>query len=367
MTALTPQARALKRTLTCMSLEIRRVPKDEHRPEPRFVSYDMVRDACGELLTRKKVILMSQGCSVPTCTMCPFTNENNHGLGVTTDLRGQVDTVLRRAPDEPDYDVIALYNDGSFFAPREVPLEVQLSVASRVAESGVRRLVVESLPQFVTERALTPFVEKLGSTELEIGIGLQSADDLVREVLVNTSFNRTVFERAVEVMRRLGAHPKVYLMLKPPFLTEGEAIMDVLGSTEYLSALGVGGVTLCPTRVARHTVAWRLWEAGLYTPPNLWTVVDTVRRAHERCNVRVACINLRGSDFSSVFPDSCPRCADGIVDALMSYSETGDPGLLPRACTCRPAGGPTPVDHDVILSRAATAMRQLSEVSSRPT
>lgn len=347
----------LRKSLLALSLQLRQTA-DVVRPEvPRFVSYDQLRRLDGSVVGRKKVILMSGGCSVPTCTMCPFTNENNYGLERTPDaLLKQVRAVLMRTDNEPPYSTLALYNDGSLFAPREIPADVQLAIAELVAAAGVRHLVVESLPQFITDKSLRPFVKRLGAVTLEIGVGLQSSDDLVRETLVNTRITRPVFERAMVVMRELGVVPKIYLMIKPPFLTDGEAITDVVQSVAYLRELGVDGITLCPTRVSRHTVAWQLYERGQYQPPNLWTVVEAVRRAHESVAVRVACINLRGTDFESVYPASCPDCADGIVDALVRYSETGDLSDLPVSCGCRPAIAAVPLDHRLIVDRALQAL-----------
>lgn len=347
----------LRKLLSTQSVRLRQGPHVDKPDVPRFVSYDQLRRPDGTVVGRKKVILMSGGCSVPTCTMCPFTNENNYGLGRdSAALLEQVDAVLSRGADEPAYSTLALYNDGSFFAPREVPFDIQLAIAERVARVGVTHLVVESLPQFITAEALGPFVERLGSVKLEIGVGLQSSDDLVRETLVNTRITKSVFERAVDVMRNHGAAPKIYLMIKPPFLTDGEAITDVTQSVAYVRDLGVAGVTLCPTRVSRNTVAWQLYERGQYRPPNLWTVVEAVRRAHEITAVRVACINLRGTDFESVFPDSCPRCADAVVDALVLFSETGDPADLPAVCSCQPAIVTAPLEHSVIIERALLAL-----------
>lgn len=343
----------LRRALTDLAATLRTSSSEQRPPTPRFVDYDTLRRADGTVVGRKKVILMSGGCSVPTCTMCPFTNENNFGHGRDDpSLLDQVENVLTRSPEEPGYDLLALYNDGSFFASAEVPHDVQLAVAELVASSGVGRLVVESLPQFVRPATLAPFVRALGPVELQVGIGLQSADDFVRETLVNTRVTRRSFERALATMAGLGVHPKVYLMIKPPFLTDEEAVTDVVQSVEYLRSLGVDGVTLCPTRVSRNTVAWWLHENGYYQPPNLWTVADVVRRAHETVAVRVACINLRGSDFESIFPESCPACADDIVDGLVRYSETGDLDELPESCTCRPMIEPAPVDQRTIIARS---------------
>ena len=54
------------------------------------------------------------------------------------------------------------------------------------------------------------------------------------------------------------------------------------------------------------TVAWELWEARQYTPPNLWTVVEAVRRVHQRARRAGGRANL-DTDFESVFPDACPN------------------------------------------------------------
>ncbi|MEU0383207.1 hypothetical protein [Streptomyces chartreusis] len=343
----------LRRSLSALSMRLRRTPQEQRADEPRFVSYDMLRERDGSTVRRKKVIVMSGGCSVPTCTMCPFTNENNYGL--ETDPRSlleQVASVLRRTDDEPDYDVLSLYNDGSFFAPREVPRDVQLAIAESVSRAGVRRLIVESLPQFITPAVLAPFVEALGDVRLEIGIGLQSADDLVRETLVNTRISRTAFERAVAAMGEFGVVPKIYLMVKPPFLRDDEAVTDVVDSVRYVRSLGVEGVTLCPTRVSRNTVAWQLWQAGSYRPPNLWTIVETVRRVHPLTPVRIAGVNLRGEDFESVVSDSCPECADRVVHGLFAYSDSGELADLPGGCACWQGFEPAELDHAAITARA---------------
>jgi radical SAM enzyme (TIGR01210 family) len=157
-----------------LSLRLRTSGTHAKPAKPRFVDFDAIRLPTGEVVGRKKVIIMSGGCSVPTCTMCPFTNENNYGIegGASREsLLEQVRWTLARTEDEPAYEVLCLYNDGSFFAPREIPRDVQVEIARLVAAAGVRRLVVESLPQFVTEPVLRSFTAALGEVRLEVGIG----------------------------------------------------------------------------------------------------------------------------------------------------------------------------------------------------
>ena len=255
--------RELKRDITRLVLSARHNGNPSRPPQPRFVAYDSVIRPGGQLVARKKVILMTKGCSVPTCTMCPFTNENLYGQPDPVDLMSQVRSTVARTENEPPYTLLALYNDGNFFAQREVPSQVQLAIADLVAESGVDELVVESLPQFITHAQVEPFIRRLGRVRLEVGIGLQSAHPFVREVCVNTSFTNAQFESGVTVLQSLAANVKTYLMIKPPFLNDGEAIQDTVDSLRYLHGLGLGTATLCPTRVARNTLAHDLFLHAL--------------------------------------------------------------------------------------------------------
>lgn len=357
--------RLVRKAITGWAISVRSTQASKHVDKPRFVSYDRIRLPSGEILGRKKVILMTGGCSVPTCTMCPFTNENDYGhKDHHHDLVTQVRDALVRTGEEPDYELLSLYNDGSFFATNEIPENVQIEIARLVGQAGVRRLVVESLPQFITIDRLRPFVQELGDVALEVGIGFQSSNELIREVLVNTRVSRRQFQSALQVLQDVGAEPKIYLMIKPPFVSEEEALTDVIQSVAYIKERGIHGVTLCPTRVSKNTVAWELYKGGDYAPPNLWTVLEAVKLANRDAEVRVACINLRGSDFESVFPDSCPNCADAIVDGLLDFSETGDTGALDIHCDCRPPLVSVPLDDNVLLGRAVATLKKHQRLSS---
>jgi hypothetical protein len=64
----------LRRSIGDLALRLRTSRLQERPAEPRFVDYDSIRLPDGELLGRKKVIIMSGGCSVPTCTMRVIQN-----------------------------------------------------------------------------------------------------------------------------------------------------------------------------------------------------------------------------------------------------------------------------------------------------
>ncbi|MER7000943.1 hypothetical protein [Streptomyces sp. NPDC000410] len=146
--------------------------------------------------------------------------------------------------------------------PHDRPVDDVRRVAALPGEAlrhvPVRHCKGPALKLVLLEPVLAPFVQALDGVRLEMGIGLQSADMLVRSTLVNARISWRSFERALAVMSAVGIDPKVYLMFEPPFLTDGEAVTDVVESVDYLTGLGVLGVTLCPTRVCTPSVTEKL-------------------------------------------------------------------------------------------------------------
>lgn len=354
----------LRRQLTRRVIALRRKAiKTELPYTPRYV-VDQVVQPDDRRLQRLKVILMSNGCSIPTCTMCSFTNENNYGLrNVVADtmMVEQVRDVLKKNGPVTDCNAVSLYNDGSFFAPREIKDKDRVLIAGLVAEAGVSLLTVESLPQFVTEDRLLPILDALGDVEFEVGIGLQSVHPQVRKYCVNTSFDNSEYERAVNLLKQHNVRVKTYIMLKPAFLTENEAIADALQSIEYCKSLGFPYVTLCPTSVSPNTLVWDLMKAGKYDPLNLWSIVDTAIRAPQDITLRIVGINLRGADIVSTFPDSCYKCSDS-VRVLIGQFSLGKYDLreLDR-CACSPSPDipANTIDTNKLMDRIQSTLSQL--------
>src|SRR5687767_14125806 len=124
-TSLMREDRELKKEVSILVMSTRKAGTSDRESQPRFVSYDSVVRPDGSVAVRKKVILMTRGCSVPTCTMCPFTNENLYKTRTPVGLMEQVRSVLTRTEDEPRYTVMALYNDGNFFADAEISTDLR--------------------------------------------------------------------------------------------------------------------------------------------------------------------------------------------------------------------------------------------------
>lgn len=294
----------------------------------------------GKTYKRKKIILAARGCTAATCTMCPIPNEAYYGLNLDftpEDFLRQFHSAFATEPID-SYQLISVYNSGNWFANKEIPSAARQCIYQAIARSRCEGIMVESLPQFITPQAIAEAKEHLGDKRLIVGMGLQSADDFIRNVCINTTCTKEQFERASRLLWENGYTAKAYLMIKPAFLTEREAVTETVQSIQYVAALGYEDVSVCPTRIAPYTVIAELAKRGMYTSPSLWTTIDVINEvgSESPAQARVACLDVDGKDSDTVYPRNCPLCTPVILEALRTFNTTRDLSTLNSLdCSCR--------------------------------
>ena len=122
---------------------------------------------------------------------------------------------------------------------------------------------------------------------LYVAIGLETTNDDIREKSIDKGFTFEDFNRAVRAARNTGTGIKTYLLMKPLFLTEKEAMADMKQSLADLS--GVADiVSMNTSSVQRGTDMERFWKQGAYRPPYLWSVAEVLATGSDGCVVRSA-------------------------------------------------------------------------------
>lgn len=333
-------SRHLRHSLSKIALGIRRNRIQIGMLDKPFSAIDYEFYEGGKTYKRKKIILAARGCTAATCTMCPIPNEAYYNLNLNftpNDFLRQFHSSFETEPID-SYQLISVYNSGNWFANKEIPPEARQSIYHAVAHSCCEGIMVESLPQFITPQAIAEAKEHLGDKRLIVGIGLQSADDFIRNVCINTTCTKEQFEQASHLLWENGYTAKAYLMIKPPFLTESEAVAETVQSIQYVSSIGYEDVSVCPTRIAPYTIIAELARRGMYTPPSLWTTIDILDevRSDSLARARVACLDVDGKDEDTVYPHNCPLCTHAILGALKTFNMTRDFSIINSLdCSCR--------------------------------
>jgi len=315
---------------------------DPHEPTRVWLDEDNTPSGVVDSLT---IILNTGGCRwarAGGCTMCGYVAESVEGGSVAHDaLLDQIDAALaHEREEEADADLVKIYTSGSFLDEREIPERTREAVAETFADRD--RLVVESLPDFVAREKLTEFTDR--GLAVDVAVGLETATDRVRHDCVNKYFEFAEFEAACETVREVAeaasvpadgpaAGVKAYLLMKPPFLSEPEALADMKRSVRRCGGVdGCHTVSMNPCNVQRHTMVEELYFEDGYRPPWLWSVADVLESTTAVDAIVVSDPVGHGSDRG---PHNCGDCDDRVQKAIKDFDLRQDPSVFEQvSCDC---------------------------------
>ena len=206
---------------------------------------------------------------------------------------------------------------GQLFDPGEVPEPVREKILSQL-NLYADKIIIETRPEFVTDKTMAN--AKMHADNIEIAVGLETSNDAIRINSINKNFLFKDFVRASEAAKTHGVSTKAYLLMKPPFLTEKEALEDMVKSVlDAAPYAGTISMNLC--NVQRGTLVDELSYRKAYRPPWLWSVVEVLKRVHGKTGLSsrhpLAAGQSRG-------PHNCYDCDPAFADAIRKYSLTQD-------------------------------------------
>lgn len=221
-----------------------------------------------------------------------------------------------------DYPVLCLYTPGSFFDDDEISPELRIQILEIISkDKSIKRLAVESRPDYITEEKIGEVREILPNMEIEVGLGLDSADDRIRNILINKGFNFESYVKACDILNRFEITRVTYVLVKPPFLTESEAIIDAIDSAKKAFELGSSVVSFEPMSVQENTVVYQLYRDGLYRPPWLWSVIEIVNEVDALGETRIG-------QFLYPVPicaaSNCTKCTFEVVQRISQFNKLGN-------------------------------------------
>jgi radical SAM enzyme (TIGR01210 family) len=286
-----------------------------------------------EVVDTLVAVLATRGCSHERddggCSMCGYAAETPHRPPSEEELLAQVEKV---ASQRGGARWVKLYTSGSMLDPEEVPPGV-VDAISR-AFGDVDMLTVESRAEHITADR----VRALGDPgRTEVAIGLESACDDVLAGSINKEMTLADFRSAASRVTDAGASVRAYVLLKPPFLTESEAIDDALEAVMAASDAGASVVSVNPVNIHGGTLVDHLHHRGEYEPPWLWSVVEVLRRADEGLPESTRVMSSPTAGGRPRGAHNCGTCDEQVLRAVEFHRLGDGPGELERVpdCDCR--------------------------------
>ncbi len=261
----------------------------------------------------------------------------NYGFGhdvQDSSLTKQAEGALRRLPECRHVHLTPL---GSMFDDCELGPDVRQAIFEAVsAHRCIRTVSTESRPEFVTSEKLECVLSSMGAGRtLELGLGYESASELVRNSFVNKGVGRAAFLRAAAVCAELGVTVTTHVLLKPPFMGEGEAVEDAVDSVRE-ALEWADEVVLMMCNVKPFTVLGWLWQHGFYEPPWLMSAVLVLQRLRAEERRRMFVYGLQSGIRMAASARGCGDCRPQAVTALSRFNQSGVLPLTMLARLCCP-------------------------------
>ena len=286
----------------------------------------------GKITDAYVIILRTRGCSWALssgCTMCGYFNDSVGASVSDADLVAQFDKAMERYNGEQ---IVKLFTSGSFLDPQEIPAPVRTHILKKAGER-TQKISVESRPEYITHAVLAAIHPLIESKTFEVGIGLETSNDLVRTQAINKGFT---FKSYVTAAKRLKSHKvgvKTYVLMKPPFITEKEALDDCVRTAKEVKPYATM-LSLNPTNVQRHTVVEYLWKRDQYRPAWLWSIVEFLKQSKKITDVPVKCDVVGGGSIRGAH--NCGTCDHAVLDAIAQFSLSQKTSALNGlSCICQ--------------------------------
>ncbi|MEC7720943.1 MAG: archaeosine biosynthesis radical SAM protein RaSEA [Candidatus Thermoplasmatota archaeon] len=324
----------------------RRESWDATEPATVYKTPEIMPD--GTHCTAATVIFRTRGCVwwwKSGCTFCGYFNDVRDDV-TADDLFAQWEEAKRRLDDFEGCSMVKVYTSGTFFEDRENPPEWQDVILRETHERGLH-LVVEAQAQMCTPEKIAWVAERHpGCT---VAIGLEAYDDTVLRFHVNKGFSTKQWHRSVEMLKDNNLRVKTYLIFKPPFMSEGDALRL---TTKWVTEVAPysDDISVNPMNIQRRTVVDRLYRNREYRPPWLWSLVDMLEITHADttgANARMIVHPTAGGKLRGAH--NCGKCDEDVVAAIERYSVSADLRELEGLdCDCKQVWR-VEIDNDLTL------------------
>jgi archaeosine synthase beta-subunit len=233
---------------------------DPQKPYSFFIEEEL--SASGEILPVATIFLTNRECPW-RCVMCDLWRNTLTTSVPPGAIPAQIDFALSQLPAAR---VLKLYNSGSFFDSRAIPVEDHPAIARRA--DNFERLIVENHPALVGDNCLR-FRDRL-KCRLELAMGLETVHPDILPKL-NKRMTLDQFSIAATFLRAHDIDLRVFVLVQPPFMKPHEAVLWAQRSVDFAFDCGATAVTLIPTRGGNGAME-ALAVIKQFTPPRLETL-----------------------------------------------------------------------------------------------
>ncbi len=218
---------------------------------------------------------------------------------------------------------------------RQIPLEAQTEILTILSkDENIKKIIIESRPEFIREDFVKELVEIVKNKRLEVGIGLESVTDFIREKCINKGFSLKDYEGALNILKKYDIRVLTYVLLKPPFLNEWEAIIEAEKTIRYAFQAGTDTVILEVLYLEADSIVEYLYKQNMYKLPWLWSVVEIIKKTNNLGEIRIG--YPQDSPPPIQIAKNCDKCTERFYSAFHMFNKSANIAELKSLnCDCK--------------------------------
>jgi len=300
----------------CKDLKKDFIPKNKDPAKPvRFWTENDILD--NKIVEAFIIIFRTRGCSWALksgCSMCGYFNDSMWQEVSDNDLLNQLDFAMESYSGQK---FIKIFTSGSFLDNKEIKPKIRKEIIYKL-NNFTDKISFESRPEYITEKTLRELGTIIDLKKIEIGIGLETSDDFVRENCLNKGFKFDDYLKTANILKKQKIELKTYVLIKPPFLTEKESIKDAISTVKDIKNI-TDCISFNPTNVQRNTFVNYLWNRKKFRPPWLFSIVEILKESKKILkDVRIKCDITGGGSIRGAH--NCKLCDRKYLDAISEFS-----------------------------------------------
>jgi hypothetical protein len=304
--------------------------KDPKKPVSCWSEKDVLND---KIIDAFVMIFRTRGCSWALnsgCSICGYFNDSMWENVSNNNLLTQFDTAMKSYSGQK---FVKIFTSGSFLDDKEINPNVRKEIFGKLIET-VDKVSVESRPEFITDGKLSEIKEGFKSKTFEVGLGLETASDFIREHCLNKGFTFNDYKKAAKTLKKHNVKLKTYVLIKPPFLTEKESINDAINTVDKIKTI-TDTVSFNPTNVQRNTLVNFLWQRKQYRPAWLFSVTEILKESRKITgDVKIKCDIAGGGSIRGAH--NCKSCDCKFLNAIAEFSLSQDVNIFNGLdCDCK--------------------------------
>lgn len=229
------------------------------------------------------VVFYTKRCQYQ-CSFCTLPSTSAYSDVSTSSIKKQLDYALNYAGHELDsIEQISLGNEGSILDASTFSREQLQYVLTKCAGlPSVKEIVLETRAEFVSEELLNDILKWITPCHLTLKIGLESADERIREKILHKKMNLCCFEAVVEMLGKKGVGLASYVLVKAdPSHSDQEGKTDARKTCDYLKDLcrrfGTHLTLRINTMYCADNSLWARWAVEQkWEPPSIFDLAEVM-------------------------------------------------------------------------------------------